>query len=65
MICPYFAALDEFYLLRKNDIGSMGNKHISYRQSVSIRDFFIGSGYCGIEKIFNAAYLPLEFSIVL
>ncbi len=38
MLCPHFAALDEFYLLGKNDVvGSMGNKYISYRQSVSIR----------------------------
>jgi hypothetical protein len=59
MICPHFAALDEFYLLRKNDVGSMGNKHISYRQSVSIREFFIVFGYCGIEEIFKAAYLLL------
>ncbi len=59
MICPYFAALDEFYLLRKNDVGSMGNKHISYRQSVSIREFFIVFGYSGIEEILNTAYLPL------
>ncbi len=59
MICPHFAALDEFYLLRKNDVGSMGNKHISYRKSVSIREFFIAFGYCGIEKILNTAYLPL------
>jgi hypothetical protein len=59
MICPHFAALHEFYLLRKNDGGSMGNKHISYRQSVSIREFFIVFGYCGIEEILNAAYLTL------
>jgi hypothetical protein len=59
MICPHFAALAEFYLLRKNDVGSMGNKHISYRQSVSRREFFIGFGYCGIEKILNTAYLLL------
>jgi hypothetical protein len=26
MICPHFAALDEFYLLRKNDVVSMRNK---------------------------------------
>jgi hypothetical protein len=56
MICPHFAALDEFYLLRKNDVGSMGNKHISYRQSASIHEFFIVFGYCGIEEILNAAY---------
>jgi hypothetical protein len=59
MISPYFAALDEFYLLRKNDVGSMGNKHIPYRQSVSIREFFIVFGYCGIEEILNTAYVPL------
>jgi hypothetical protein len=41
------------------------NKHISYRQSVSIREFFIVLGYCGIEEILNAAYLPLQFSIIL
>jgi hypothetical protein len=40
-------------------------KHISYRQSVSAREFFIVFGYCGIEEIFNAAYLPIQFSIVL
>jgi len=59
MICPHFAALDEFYLLRKNDGGSMGNKHISYRQGVSIREFFIVFGYCGIEEILNTEYVPL------
>jgi hypothetical protein len=65
MSCPHFAGVDEFYLLRKNDVGSMGNKHISYRQSVSVREFFIVSGYCGIEELFNAAYLPPQFSIIL
>ena len=65
MICPDFVDLDEFYLLRKNNVGSMGNKHISYRQSVSIREFFIVFGYCGIEEILNAVYLPLLFSIIL
>jgi hypothetical protein len=59
MICPRFAALDEFYLLRKYDTGSMGNKHISYRQNIGIHDFFIIVGYCGIEEIFKAAYLLL------
>jgi hypothetical protein len=63
MICPDSAALHKFDLLRKNDVGSMGNKHIPYRQSVSIREFFIVFGY--IEEILNAAYLPLQFSIVL
>ncbi len=65
MICHHFAGLEEFYLLRKDDVGFMGNKHISYRQSVSIREFFIVFGYCGIEEIFNGAYLPLQFSIIL
>ncbi len=65
MICLHFAGLDEFYLLRKNDVGSMRNKHISYRQNVSIREFFIVFGYSGIEEILNGAYLPLQFSIIL
>ena len=56
MICPDFADLDEFYLLRKNDVGSVGNKRIPYRESVSIREFFIVFGYCGIEEILNTAY---------
>ena len=61
MICPDFADHDEFYLLQKNDVGSMGNKRIPYRESVSIREVFIVFGYCGIEEILNAAYLPLLF----
>ncbi len=64
-ICPHFAALDEFYLLRKNDVGSMGNEHISHRQNVRIYEFFIVFGYCGIEEILNAPYLRLQFSIIL
>ena len=61
MICPDFADHDEFYLLRKNDVGSMGNKHISYRESITIYEFFILFGHCCIEEILNAAYLPLLF----
>ncbi len=52
---PSFRALNKFYLIQKNNVSSMGNKHISYRQSVSIREFFIVFGYCGIEEIFNEA----------
>ena len=58
MICPHFAALDEFDLLRKNDVGSMGNKNILYRQSVSIREFFIVFGQYNVEETSNAPYLP-------
>ncbi len=65
MICHCFAALDEFYLLRKYDTGSTGNKHISYRQNIGIRHFFIIVGYCGIEEIFKAAYFLLSVSIIL
>ena len=59
MICHHFGALDEFYLLEKNNVSSMGNKHISHRQIVRIYEFFIVFGYCGIEEIVNTAYLPL------
>jgi hypothetical protein len=59
MICPHFGALDEFYLLQENNVSSMGNEQISYRQNVSIHDFFIVFGYCGIEEILNAPYFPV------
>ena len=42
----YFADLDEFYLLRKNDVGSMENKHIPHRHVVKIYDFFIVFRQC-------------------
>jgi hypothetical protein len=60
MICPHVAALGEFYLLRKNDVGSMGNEHIPYRQNVSKREFFIAFGHCDIEEILNTTYLPYD-----
>jgi hypothetical protein len=56
---PSFRALDKFYLLQKNNVSSMGSKHISHRQSVKIYEFFIVFGYCGIEKILTTAHLPL------
>ncbi len=59
MICPDCAGLDEVYILQKNDVDSMGNKYISYRQNVSKREFFIVFGYCDIEEILNTSYLPL------
>ncbi len=43
----------------------MRNKYISYRQSASIREFFIVFGYCGMEEILSTAYLPLWFSIIV
>ena len=43
----------------------MENKHISYRQSARIYEFFIVFQYCAIEEILNTAYLPLQFSIIL
>ena len=43
----------------------MGNKHISYRESVSIRQFFMVFRKYDIEEILSAAYLPLLFCIIL
>jgi hypothetical protein len=56
---PSFRALDKFYLLQKNNVSSMGSKHLSHRQSVRIYEFFIVFGYCDIEEILNVVYLPL------
>lgn len=60
----HFVTLGEFYLLRKNNVRSMENKHISYRQRVSMREFslFVDTG---IEKICIPAYLSLRFTLIL
>ena len=49
---------------KKNNVTSIGIKHISHRQSVSIREFFMVFRKCDIEEILSAAYLPLLFFII-
>ncbi len=43
----------------------MENKYISLKHSVKLHGFFMVSQKCDTEEFLNAAYLPLEFSIIL
>ena len=43
----------------------MENNHISLRHKVKMYEFLVAFEKCDTEKFLNAAYLPLEFSIIL
>ena len=64
MIYHHLELLTSSIYSQKNNVTSIGNKHVSHRQSVTIREFFMVFRKCDIEEILSAAYLPLLFCII-